>query len=78
MPELAAAYAFGILANLVLLGIIVFKESRKQQTAENPLKAHIILGLFCAFFSWGGFIFFSLIELSMSYLARRKANNPQG
>lgn len=74
MPELAAVYALGLLANLILLGVIVFKESRKPTSAENPLKAHIILGLFCAFFSWGGFVFFSLIELSLSYLAKRKAN----
>ncbi len=74
MPELAAAYAVGFVANLVFLGIILFRQSRKETAADDPIAAHIILGIFCAFLSWFGLFFFLLIELSMIYLSRRKSN----
>lgn len=75
MPELAAAYAMGVVANLILLGIIVFRQLRKGESADNPIKGHIILGFLCAGLSWGGLIFFILIEASLGYLAKRKESS---
>lgn len=75
MPELAAAYFVGLLANLVLLAVIVVREIRKGETTDNPLRGHIILGLICAALSWGGFVFFCLIEGSLAYIGRRKQHH---
>lgn len=76
MPELAAAYAVGFLLNLLFLAFVCWRvylrEKKRTTPLESPYMSHLILGGLCTLLSWGGLIFFVLIETSLLVLAKRE------
>lgn len=72
MPELAAMYAVGVVANLLVLLAVVLRIHWGPKTQDNPYQAHVILGLLCAAMSWPGLFFLLLVEVSLIIITRRK------